>query len=349
MRVLDENGTDGTDGISAIDMCALVYDRESWAAYFRDLGGQAPAYLRAFGRHMTTVFGADFAHYRRLLDAGDLDAAVEVLVANQPDDTDVAAHLRAMDEQGVAYQVLMGSSARLPDGDSVNTRVAAFAARAPGRVEAWAGLNLSDPHAALAELERCHALGMRGVTVIAFRDGVEPQAPRYAAVFAAAERLRLPVWIHTGHHLCTRRPNELSHPRVIDTLAGRHPELRIVAGHGGWPWLHEMISVAQRHPHVFVEFSTHRASWMSRPGSGWEPFLLYGRSTLRRKVMFGTATWVHSVPVRTLIREVAELGLGEAVTHDWLLGNAQRLLGLEADRRLTAGSLGYSVDSGRTP
>lgn len=329
MRVLDENRTDDPNGRTAIDMCALVYDRESWGAYFRDLGGQAPAYLRAFGRHMTTVFGADFVAYRRLLDVGDLDAAVDVLVANQPDDVDVAAHVRAMDEQGVAYQVLLGSSARLPGGDSVNTRVAALAARAPHRMQAWAGLNLGDPNAALEELRRCHGLGMSGITIIAFRDGVEPHAPHCFAVFAEAERLGLPVWIHTGHHLCTRRPGELSHPRVIDALAGRHPDLRIVAGHGGWPWMPEMISVAQRHPNVFVEFSTHRPSWMARPGSGWESLLLYGSGTLRRKVMFGTATWVHSVPTHTLIQEVADLGLGEAVTRDWLRGNAERFLGLE--------------------
>ncbi|NGO11590.1 amidohydrolase [Streptomyces sp. HC44] len=330
MTLDDRTATDGTSvRLSAIDMCALVYDRECWGAYFRDLGGQAPAYLRAFGRHMATVFGADFTLYRRHLNAGDLDAAIEILVAHQPAELDVAAHLRAMDAEGIAYQVLMGSSARLPDGGCVNERVAAFAARAPDRMQAWAGLNLSDPHAALEELERCHALGMRGVTVIAFRDGVEPQLPYYDAVFTAAERLGLPVWLHTGHHLCTSRPNELSHPRIIDVLAGRHPGLRIVAGHGGWPWMPEMISVAQRHPNVRVEFSTHRPSWMAQPGSGWEPLLLYGRGTLRRKVMFGTATWVHSVSPRTLIQEVADLGLGPSVTHDWLRGNAARLLGLE--------------------
>ncbi|WP_151483935.1 hypothetical protein [Streptomyces albicerus] len=39
-------------------------------------------------------------------------------------------------ELGIAYQVLMGSSARLPDGDSANTRVAAFAALTPHRVQA---------------------------------------------------------------------------------------------------------------------------------------------------------------------------------------------------------------------
>jgi predicted TIM-barrel fold metal-dependent hydrolase len=326
---MNDRGAIDTNGLSAIDMCALVYDRESWGAYFRDLGGQAPAYLRAFGRHLATVFGTDFATYRRHLDAGDLDAAIDVLVSRRPARLDVAGHLRAMDNEGIAYQVLMGSSARLPDGTSVNARVAAFAARAPDRMQAWAGLNLSDPHAALEELERCHALGMLGATVIAFRDGVDPQEQRFDAVFAAAERLGLPVWLHTGHHLCTSRPGELSHPRIIDVIAGRHPGLKIVAGHGGWPWMPEMISVAQRHPNVFVEFSTHRPSWMARPGSGWEPLLLYGRGTLRRKVMFGTATWVHSVPVRTLIQEVADLGLGPAVTHDWLWGNAARLLGLE--------------------
>ncbi|MGW0824523.1 hypothetical protein [Streptomyces sp. NPDC002845] len=56
--------------------------------------------------------------------------------------------------------------------------------------------------------------------------------------------------------------------------------------------------------------------------------------------MFGTATWVHSVPARTLVQEVADLGLGDTVTHDWLLGNAARLLGLTDAELLPRAPLG---------
>ncbi|MEC4019150.1 amidohydrolase family protein [Streptomyces sp. H27-D2] len=315
----------------AVDMCALVHDRESWRTYFRALGAQAPSYLHAFGRHLTSVFGVDHAEYRKILgdgDRGDQEAAIGLLVAGRPARIDLADHLAGMDRDGIAHQVVMGISDVTADGDNVNTRVAALAARAPDRMTAWAGIDLSDPRAAVAEIGRCHALGMRGLAITPFWQGTDPREPRYDQVYGAAEDLGMPIWVHTGHHF-SRRPAEVSHPRNVDWIAGRHPRLQVVAGHAAWPWVLEMIAIAQQHRNVHLEFSSHRPSWMARPGSGWEPLLLYGRTTLRRKVMFGSATWVHSVPVGTIVREVADLGLGEEVTHDWLHGNAARLLGRE--------------------
>ena len=35
------------------------------------------------------------------------------------------------------------------------------------------------------------------------------------------------------------------------------PELRLVAGHIGWPWTDEMIAVAAKHPNVWIDTSAH--------------------------------------------------------------------------------------------
>ena len=61
---------------------------------------------------------------------------------------------------------------------------------------------------------------------------------------------------------------------------------------------------------------------MGRPGSGWEPLLLYGQHSLRRKVLFGTAGWASSAPLPALADEVVALGLDAATTAGWLGGNA---------------------------
>jgi hypothetical protein len=43
-------------------------------------------------------------------------------------------------------------------------------------------------------------------------------------------------------------------------VAHEFPELRIVGGHIGFPWVSEMISVMMKHPNVFVDTSAYKAS-----------------------------------------------------------------------------------------
>ncbi|MDT0392064.1 amidohydrolase family protein [Streptomyces sp. DSM 41921] len=311
-----------------VDVCALALDRACWRTYFQDLAAVAPTYLRAFGRHAASVFGAEYAAFRARLDAGDRDGAIDLLVAGRPERTDPGDLVRTMDGNGVVHQILMSCGGTTADGDDVNDRVAAVAAKAPDRLQAWAGIDLTDPDRAVAELERCHALGMRGFAVTPFWQGTDPRDPACDPVYRRADELGMPLWLHTGHHFA-RHAHDLCHPRNVDHIARRHPGLPIVAGHAAWPWVLEMISIAQRHRHVYLDISSHRPPWMARPGSGWEPLLLYGATTLRDRILFGSATWVNADPVAVLAGQVAALGLGAEVTDNWLYGNAARLLGLE--------------------
>lgn len=312
----------------AVDVCALALDREGWRAYFRELSASAPGYLRAFGRHLSHVFGIDYGDYRGKLLAGDREAAIDLIVAAQPRRVDPDTVVRQMDRDGVAHQVLMSCGSPTDDGEDVNSRVAAVARQHPDRLQAWAGIDLARPESALAEVERCHAMGMRGLAVTPFWSGVEPRDPACDPVYRRAQELGMALWLHTGNHF-SRHAAELGHPRNVDWIARRHPGLAIVAGHAAWPWVLEMVAIAQRHRNVYLEISTHRPERMAQPGSGWEPLLLYGRSTLRHRVLFGSMTWVNAAPVHEVTEQVAALGLGEDITDDWLYGNAARLLGLE--------------------
>lgn len=304
-----------------IDANALVYDRHGWRTFFELLTAAAPHYLSAFAVGLAHAFRVEPAAYLSALEAHGPAAAIDLLVAGQPETVDAAAHLDALDRQGIAGQIVHG----LPGG-AVNDRVAALAAAAPGRIHAWASVSLLDPDAAVAEIERCRRLGVSGVSVAPFYDGIPAADPRCEAVFAAAEGLGLAVWIHTGQHFRRDRPIDLCTWRDIDRIAVAHPDLTIVAGHGGWPWVAQMVAVAQRHPGVYIEFSSHRPERMALPGSGWEPLLLHGRGAIRGKVLFGSGSVLHPVPVSRLVDEVLDLGLGDRAARAWLGGNAAVML-----------------------
>src|SRR5947209_1137952 len=54
-------------------------------------------------------------------------------------------------------------------------------------------------------------------------------------------------------------------PLYVDRVAVDFPELRIVAGHIGWPWTEEMIAIAQKHPNVWIDTSAHVAKHFPPP------------------------------------------------------------------------------------
>ncbi len=116
-----------------------------------------------------------------------------------------AGRIAAMDEQGVDVHVL----ALAPPGtqgvteeeavalaqQANDTAVAAVRAH-PARFRAMATLPLTHPSAAVAELERAVGLGLTGVMVYGRVGDVPLDDPRFEDVWATAERLGQPVFIH---------------------------------------------------------------------------------------------------------------------------------------------------------
>ncbi|MGW1296354.1 amidohydrolase family protein [Streptomyces sp. NPDC002533] len=308
-----------------VDACALVYDDAGWRTYLHRLGENAPEYLDVFSASFCRYFGVDHATYRAALSLRWQDA-VDVLLPPGRPPFDLNAHLADRQRQGVTGEFAMGSPERLPDGRTVNDWLLETTRDVRDRVHVWAGLSLRDPAAALDELERSLAAGATGLCVIPFLDGTDPADPRFAPVWDAAAGARLPVWLHTGHHFARSHPSGLGSWRTVETLAARHRELLLVAGHAGWPDVQETLLTAARHPGVHLEFSSHRPRHMPKPGSGWEPLLHHARGLARDRVLFGTSTWVNPAPTAALADELAGLALPAEVTTAWLSGNAEALM-----------------------
>ncbi|MFI6393592.1 amidohydrolase family protein [Nonomuraea sp. NPDC050547] len=315
---------------AVIDMAGVVLDAESWESYLSWFAADCPNYLRLFGRRFCGLAGVGHAAYQKALERGP-DEVVRLLLSTGRLDVDIDGYVEELAAGGVALQVIHGGMTPLRSGGLLNDRAAAFARRHPDRLRAWAGLSLRDEQAALKEMRRCVGdLGMGGVSVTHFTDVADPLSAASRAVYAEAERLGVPVWIHAGHNLSPRVPVDHCAWRQLDAIARAHPDLVIVAGHGGWPWMMEMVALCQRHPNVYLEFSTHRPLHMAAAGSGWEPLLAHGRATIRNKVLFGSVGWVHEMSAGELADEVRALPLDEGTVRRWLYTNATRVLGTAA-------------------
>ncbi len=164
-----------------------------------------------------------------------------------------------LDAMGIDIQVVMPSpgqcyhqlapeiatqAARL-----VNEGMAEFAAYSPSRLVPFGTVPLQAADAGVAELEHCAAtLGFKGVQVLTNVGGTDLSDPRFAAFWAAAERLGLLVVIHPAGYTQPERfgrfyfDNVIGNPLdttvalhhlIMDGVLARHPALKLMAAHGG--------------------------------------------------------------------------------------------------------------------
>jgi hypothetical protein len=167
-----------------------------------------------------------------------------------------------------------------------------------------------------------------GVTTLAFIDGVFPDDPKYFPLYQTLDRLGLVLWNHTVNSWSEAHVSEFGHPRYVDKIAVAFPSLKIVMGHGGFPWVNEAMAVVRRQPNVYLEPSSHRWKHLSRPGSGWEPLMYYGNWNASDKILFGSMWQLQALPLATAIKEVKALPLLAETIEKWTYKNARRLYGL---------------------
>jgi predicted TIM-barrel fold metal-dependent hydrolase len=146
----------------------------------------------------------------------------------------------------------------------VNEFSAAFAARAPGRIIPFGGVDVHDP----VDIDRRmdYILGELGIKALkihpphqlvyanAYRDG---GLPALATVYQKALEYRVPVMIHTGTSVFPGARNKYADPMPLDDVAIDFPDLQIILAHGGRPiWMETALFLLRRHKNMWFDISS---------------------------------------------------------------------------------------------
>ncbi len=232
------------------------------------------------------------------------------------------ATIQSMDAGGVKLGLV--SAWWGPQGALIeNDEVAEFVGQHPERLLGIASVDLSRPLDAVRELRRCvRKLRFRGVRIVPWLWNLPPDDRRYYPVYAECVELDIPFCLQVGHTgpLC---PSEPGRPiPYLENVALEFPELRIVAGHIGYPWTSEIISLATKFPNLYIDTSAYKAS-------RYPPdFVEYLRGRGRKKVMFGTN--YPMLAARDCLGGLDALGLDAEALELFLHGNAERVFPIEA-------------------
>lgn len=167
--------------------------------------------------------------------------------------------------------------------------------------------------------------GFSGLNTQTFAQRMRPNDKRLYPVYAKCQELGIPVTMHASINFSVDRTIDFSRPIYIDEVACDFPDLKIVANHGGWPWVTEMVAIAWKHKNVYIEIGAVSPKYIGKPGTGWEPLIVYGNSLLQDRVLFATD---NMVPWKRCLEEFEALPLKDEVKKKWLGLNAQQLLNL---------------------
>ena len=228
--------------------------------------------------------------------------------------------IESMDQAGV--QRLMLSGWHRP-GQWVyhNDEVAEMVGQYPDRFAGVAAVNLEKPVEAVRELERAvTALGFKALRVVPWLWNRPPNDKLYFPLYVKCIDLDIPFCTQVGH-TGPLMPSETGRPiPYLDEVALVFPELKIVAGHIGYPWTDEMIGLAWKHENVYIDTS----AYLPRH---YPPQLIHYLKTYGQdKVLFGTN--FPQLPLAKCVEQVKEIGLPEDIEVKFFGGNATRVFKL---------------------
>ncbi|MBI2303742.1 MAG: amidohydrolase [Chloroflexi bacterium] len=163
------------------------------------------------------------------------------------------AHLQ---KEGVHYGVILAENAPVTTGMVPNEFVAQFC-RGEEMLIPFASINPNNEADPAARLVYCvEELGMRGLKLLPPYGLYYPNDVSIYPVYAEAQRLRIPVLIHTGSSTFRGSRMKYGDPLYLDDVAVDFPRLTIVMAHSGrGPFYERAFFLARHHSNIYMEIS----------------------------------------------------------------------------------------------
>jgi predicted TIM-barrel fold metal-dependent hydrolase len=232
----------------------------------------------------------------------------------------VDSTLQEMDRSGVDLALL--SAWHGPEGSLIsNEEVSKQIEQAPSRFRGLASVDLYRPMEAVREIRRW-VDGKRfvGVRVLPWLWDLPPNDRRYYPIYSTCVDLGVPFCTQIGHTGPLKRSETGRLIPYLEEVMLEFPELKVVGGHVGFPWIDELVTMTVKFPNFYVDTSAYALHRLPSAFVDWMKGL--GKT----RVMFGT-NWPMLSPQRCL-GGLSGLGLSDEATEAFLSGTARRVFGL---------------------
>lgn len=240
--------------------------------------------------------------------------------------TELSIHdlVKDMDDAGVdkVCAVAMDLSSGWGIKMVTNENVSRFAEIYPDRVIPFASVDPSMGQQAIDELTYAvEKLGCRGLKLVPPLQFFDISDPKHFPLWQRAQDLGIVVWTHVSHQVSTRGSDaRLGAPMLLEPVALEFPEMKLVLGHCGFPWVWETWSLIARHKNVYLDLSAYHMLYNHMP---WDAYTKFG---VEHKLLFATDYPI--ADFKTVLDAIDQLDISDEFKTKIKGENAARLLGL---------------------
>jgi predicted TIM-barrel fold metal-dependent hydrolase len=185
---------------------------------------------------------------------------------------------------GAAHTIVFGGKARLAGLWVPDHEVAAYASEQPTRITAFMSLDPTQPGWREEMIEGHQDLKMKGIKLLPMYAGFKPNTSELDDLWRYAARHNLPVLLHTGTTFIDNAPLDCTVPRLLDDVAIRFPDVRIIMAHLSHPYEGESVVVIRKHPNVYADCS----ALHYRPFQLYHSLMLVQEYGVWDKILFGS-------------------------------------------------------------
>jgi uncharacterized protein len=185
---------------------------------------------------------------------------------------------------GCDQTIVFGGKAKLSGLWVPDQAVAAYVAQHPEKLIGFLSIDPTQPGWQDELAEGHEDLKLKGIKLLSMYAGFKPNDRSFDYIWEYATRHSLPVLLHTGTTFVAQAPLECTLPRLLDDVATRFPEVRIILAHLSHPYEGECVVTIRKHPNVYADCS----ALHYRPFQLYHSLMLVQEYGVWNKVLFGT-------------------------------------------------------------
>lgn len=180
--------------------------------------------------------------------------------------------------------VVFGGKAALSGLWVPDHAVASYVAVHPDRLIGFLSLDPTQPGWQDELVEGHQDLHLKGIKLMPMYAGFRPDNKELDYLWEYATRAGLPVLLHTGTTFINQAPLEYTLPRLLDNVAIRFPEQKLILAHLGHPYEGECVATIRKHPNLYADCS----ALHYRPFQLYHSLMLVQEYGVWNKILFGS-------------------------------------------------------------
>ena len=231
-----------------------------------------------------------------------------------------------MDEAGIEVGVVPGRISPVL-GSIEAQEVISIVRQHPKRLVGFAGIDFTGRRRTVEAIDAAMSAGMKGVVLEPGLSSMPMHLddPRMYPIYAHCGDRRIPVLFMAGGNA---GPDiTYTAPEHIDRVARDFPEMKIISGHGNWPWAAQIIHICYRRPNIWLSPDLYLFGGM--PGA--PDYISAANGFMSERFLFASAYPL--LPLKECVDKFIALGVREAVLDRVLYSNPASFLALDGVRR----------------